>query len=77
MRRSCGECIANAAGCRRPRLSRESGPTVRDLTLVYRYSVVAAQWEAVRLKIDRGNHVTAADDRHLAELGKLLAGLTD
>lgn len=42
---------------------------------LYRYSITAAQWEATRLLIDKGQG-TPADDRRLAELGRALAVLT-
>jgi hypothetical protein len=47
-----------------------------DPTMLYRYSVTAAQWEAVRLFIDRGN-VTPADDRRFADLTNVLRALSE
>jgi hypothetical protein len=46
-----------------------------DPTTIYRYSITAAQWDAVRLLIDRGKG-TAADDRRFAELSDVLRTLT-
>jgi hypothetical protein len=39
-------------------------------SLLYRYSLIAARWEAVRLLIDKGKG-TSADDRRFAELSHL------
>jgi hypothetical protein len=47
-----------------------------DPSLAYRYSVVAARWEELRLAIDRGN-ITPGDDRRFHELGIVLRTLTE
>ena len=45
-----------------------------DPSTLYRFSVTAAQWEAVRLLIDSGRG-TPADDRRLADLTTVLRAL--
>jgi len=49
--------------------------TDADPATIYRYSVTGAQWEAMRLLIDRGRG-TPADDRRFADLGRVLLALT-
>lgn len=47
-----------------------------DPATIYRYSITAAQWEAVRLLIDRGK-ATPADDKRFAELSHVLRALSE
>jgi hypothetical protein len=46
-----------------------------DAATIYKYSITAAQWEAMRLLIDMGKG-TPADDRRFADLGHVLKALT-
>jgi hypothetical protein len=59
------ESLKNRAAAIRDYLDKQEPPL--DPTLVYKYSLIAAQWEAVRLLIDRGKG-TVADDRRFNEL---------
>jgi hypothetical protein len=42
---------------------------------IYKYSITAAQWAAVRLLIDKGKG-TPADDKRFAELTRVLQALS-
>jgi len=66
--------IKSRAACIRDYLDRQDDLAADALT-IYRYSLVAAQWEAMRLLIDSGNG-TPADDRRLADLGNALKMLS-
>jgi hypothetical protein len=68
------ESIKNRAAAVRQYLHRQDDLSA-DAATIYRYSVTAAQWEAVRLLIDRGKG-TPADDTRFAELGRVLKALT-
>jgi hypothetical protein len=67
--------IKNRAACIRWYLDRQDELSA-DPATIYRYSVAAAQWEAVRLLIDRGKG-TAADDRRFADLSRVLQTLSE
>jgi hypothetical protein len=43
--------------------------------MLYKFSITAAQWDAVRLLIDRGKG-TPADDRRFADLTDVLRALS-
>jgi hypothetical protein len=47
-----------------------------DPTTIYRYSITAAQWEAVRLLIDRGKG-TPAHDTRFSELSLVIRALLE
>jgi hypothetical protein len=67
------ESIKNRAAAIRHYLSQTdlaAGPAT-----TYGYSLTAAQWESLRLLIETGKG-TPADDRRLAELGRVLKTLT-
>jgi hypothetical protein len=46
-----------------------------DRATIYRYSITAAQWEAMRLLIDKGRG-SPADDRRFTDLGGVLKALS-
>jgi|SRR5271165_6468812 len=66
------ESLKNRSAAIRDYLAKIEPPV--DRTLAYKYSVVAARWEAVRLMIDRGN-ATPADDHRFRELSHVLGAL--
>lgn len=63
------ESIRNRAGILRLDIERASCSV--DRALIYRWSVCAARWEALRLKIDQGL-AAPADDRRYADLTAVL-----
>ena len=69
------ESIKSRAACIRQYLDNQDDLSA-DAAAIYRYSVTAAQWEAVRLLIDKGKG-TAADDRRFAELSDVLKTLSE
>jgi hypothetical protein len=69
------ESLKNRAAAIRHYLDRQDD-LAADPATIYRYSVTAAQWEAVRLLIDRGKG-TPTDDRRFADLGHVLQALTE
>jgi len=68
------ESIKDRAAAIRDYLDRQDdlsgGPAV-----IYKYSMTAAQWETMRLLIDKGKG-TPADDRRFADLSQVLRALT-
>jgi hypothetical protein len=68
------ESIKHRAACIRDYLDRQDD-LAADPATMYRYSVTAAQWEAVRLLIDRGKG-TPADDKRFDDLSQVLKALT-
>ncbi|OBB86062.1 hypothetical protein [Mycobacterium sp. 852002-30065_SCH5024008] len=68
------QSIRNRAAAIRQYLNNQDDLSVTAAD-AYRYSITAAQWEAMRLLIDKGNG-TAADDRRFAELGHVLRKLS-
>jgi hypothetical protein len=69
------ESVKNRAAAIRDYLDRQDDLHA-DAATIYKYSVTAAQWDAMRLLIDRGK-ATSADDKRLAELGNLLKKLSE
>jgi hypothetical protein len=67
------EFIERRAGAIRDYL-RTAQPRL-GLGLAFRYSVVRAEWEAVRLLVDRAN-ASRAEDRRFAELSDTLRMLS-
>lgn len=65
--------IANRASVIRQDIHRL---TDADRSLIYRYSMTATRWEALRLLIDQGKS-TPADDRRFSELSAILWDLTE
>jgi hypothetical protein len=68
------EAVKNRAAAIRDYLGKIE-PAI-DPALIYRYSVTAAWWEALRVLIDRGD-VTPANDRRFTDLGGVLRSLTE
>jgi hypothetical protein len=68
------ESVKNRASVIREYLERVGPPT--EPALRYRYSVIAARWERLRLQRDRGQS-TPADDRRFWELSSVLRTLTE
>ena len=58
------ESIRNRAGIIRQHIERAGCSTER--ALVYRYSVCAARWDALWLKIDQGLATPADDKRYMS-----------
>lgn len=69
------ESIKSRAAAIRHYLARQDDLSA-DAATIYKYSVTAAQWEAVRLLIDRGKG-TPADDTRFAELSRVLQALAE
>jgi hypothetical protein len=69
------ESIKNRAAAVRDYLDRQDDLSATAATM-YRYSVTAAQWEAMRLLIDKGKG-TLADDHRFADLGDALRALSN
>ena len=69
------ESIQNRAAAIRQYLDNQDD-LAADAASIHRYSVTAAQWEAMRLLIDKGKG-TAADDRRFAELSDVLKTLSE
>jgi hypothetical protein len=68
------ESLGNRAAAVRDYLDKQDDLSADPATL-YKYSITAAQWEAVRLLIDKGKG-TPADDRRFADLSGVLRALT-
>lgn len=68
------ESIKNRASSIRHYLDKQDDLSA-DAATIYKYSITAAQWEAVRLLIDKGRG-TPADDTRFAELDRVLKALT-
>jgi hypothetical protein len=68
------ESIKERAAAIRSYLDRQDD-LAADPATIYRYSVTASQWEALRLLIDKGRG-TAADDRRFSDLSGVLSALT-
>jgi hypothetical protein len=68
------ESIKNRAAAIRHYLAGQTDLVAGPATM-YGYSLTAAQWESLRLLIDTGMG-TPADDRRLAELGRVLKTFT-
>jgi hypothetical protein len=68
------ESIKNRAAAIRHYLNNQDHLSVEPVML-YKFSITAAQWEAVRLLIDKGNG-TPADDRRFADLTHVLRALS-
>ena len=69
------ESIRNRAAAIRDYMDKQDD-LAADAASIHRYSVTAAQWEAVRLLVDRGKG-TAADDRRFVELSDVLKTLSE
>jgi hypothetical protein len=68
------DSIKNRAGAIREYVDKQDDVHA-DAATIYRYSVAAAQWEAMRLLIDSGKG-TVTDDRRFSDLSDVLLKLT-
>jgi hypothetical protein len=68
------QSVKNRAAAIRHALDRSA--VKADPATICRYSITAAQWEAVRLLIDRGKG-TPADDKRFSELSLVLRALLE
>ncbi len=69
------ESLSDRAAAIRDHLDKQDDLSADPATL-YKYSITAAQWEAVRLLIDNGKG-TPADDKRLAELTNALRAFSE